>query len=112
MMSTYSLWLAFLLPLSAMAQIQLFQFDGTNDNPVGSLYNVGSAAVGDTITTRFHVKNVGTGPQTFQTLSLSGEGFTISSAASLPYIIAPGSEAEFDVAFSPTSAENFDAFLV
>lgn len=111
-MTARLLWLAYLLPLSAAAQIQLFQFDGVNDNPVGALYNVGAAATGDTITTRFHVKNIGTGPQTFQTLSLSGEGFTISSAPSLPYIIAPGSEAEFDVAFNPASTGNYGAFLV
>ncbi|MGD0435675.1 MAG: choice-of-anchor D domain-containing protein [Bryobacteraceae bacterium] len=111
-MTARILWLASLLPLTAMAQIQLFQFDGTNDNPVGSLFNVGAAAAGDTITTRFHVKNIGSGPQTFQTLSLSGVGFNISAAPSLPYIIAPGSEAEFDVAFSPTSNGNYGAFLV
>jgi hypothetical protein len=106
------LWLASLLPLSALAQIQLFQFDGVNDNPVGSLFNVGSAAAGDTISTRFHVKNIGSGAQTFQTLSLSGIGFAISAAPSLPYVIAPGSEVEFDVAFSPTSTGNYGAFLV
>jgi len=110
-MTARILWLAWLVPLSAFAQLQLFQFDGVNDNPVGSLFNVGSAAAGDTITTRFHVVNTGNGPQTFQTLSLSGEGFTISSAPSLPYIIAPGSKAEFDVAFSPTTTANYGAFL-
>jgi hypothetical protein len=111
-MTTRILWLAALLPIAAAAQIQLFQFDGTNDNPVGPLFNVGSAAVGDTIDTRFHIKNVGTGPQTLQTLSLSGEGFTISTAPSLPYIIAPGSEVEFDVGFSPATTANYGAFLV
>jgi len=111
-MTARVLWLAALLPLSALAQIQLFQFDGTNDNPVGSLFNVGAAAAGDTIATRFHVKNIGSGPQTFQTLSLSGVGFTISAAPSLPYIIAPGSEVEFDVAFSPTTTGTYGAFLV
>ena len=99
------------LPLAALAQIQLFQFDGVTDTPVGSILIVGSAAPGDTLNTRFHVRNVGTGPATFQTLALAGQGFSISAAPSLPYIIAPGSQAEFDVRFSPTVTGSYSATL-
>jgi hypothetical protein len=100
------------LPLAALAQLQVLQFDGTNDAPVGALLDVGSASVGDTLVTRFHVLNIGAGPAIFQTLSLAGSGFTISVAPSLPYTIAPGSEAEFRVAFSPTSIGTYSAFLL
>jgi hypothetical protein len=102
---------ASLLPLSALAQIQLFQFDGATENPVGSTFDVGSAAAGDTVETRFRVRNTGTGPATFQTLSLAGEGFQISTAPSLPYILAPASEAEFRVAFHPQVTGSYSAFL-
>jgi hypothetical protein len=100
------------LPLAAVAQFQVLQFDGTNDTPVGALVDVGSASVGDTLVTRFHVLNIGAGPAIFQTLSLAGSGFTISTAPSLPYTIAPGSEAEFRVAFNPTSIGTYSAFLL
>jgi len=100
-----------LLPLSALAQIQLVQFDGVNENPVGTTYSVGTAAPGDTLPTRFRVRNTGTALATLQTLSLAGTGFQITSAPALPYIIAPGSEAEFDVAFSPQLTGSYSAFL-
>jgi Abnormal spindle-like microcephaly-assoc'd, ASPM-SPD-2-Hydin len=104
-----------LLPLSALAQLQVFQFDGTNDTPVASLVNVGTAAPGDTLETRFHVRNIGAGPASLTNLGLSGQGFSIVSAPSLPYILAPyvglASEAEFDVDFSPSSTGSFSAFL-
>lgn len=101
-----------IVPLTALAQIQVLQFDGTNSTPVGALVDVGSAAPGDTLETRFHVRNVGAGPAVFQTLSLAGSGFRISAAPSLPYTIAPGSEVEFRVSFSPTSAGSYSAFLL
>jgi hypothetical protein len=106
---------ASLLPLSAVAQLQVFEFDGTNDTPAGALVNVGTAAPGDTLETRFHVRNIGAGPATLTTLALSGQGFTIVSAPSLPYILAPyvglASEAEFDVDFSPVTTGSYSAFM-
>ena len=106
---------ASLLPLSALAQLQVFEFDGTTDTAVGSLVNVGAVAPGDTLETRFHVRNVGAGPATLSTLALAGDGFLIVSAPSLPYILAPyvgpASEAEFDIDFSPTTTGSFSAFV-
>jgi hypothetical protein len=106
---------ASLFPLAALAQLQVFVFDGTNDTPVGALVNAGTAAPGDTLETRFHVRNTGAGPATLTTLSLAGQGFTILSAPTLPYILAPyvglASEAEVDVDFSPTGTGSFSAFL-
>jgi hypothetical protein len=100
------LWL---LPLSAFAQLQLFQFDGTNETPQPNGYAnnarvpVGTASPGDTITTRFKLRNSGAGPATFPTLSLSGQGFLIAAGAPSPGdIMSPGSEREFDVNFKPT----------
>jgi hypothetical protein len=100
------------LPIAALAQIQVFLFDGANEAPVGALVDIGSASPGDTLDSRFRVRNIGAGPAIFQTLSLAGSGFTISAAPSLPYTIAPGSEAEFRVAFNPTSIGTYSAFLL
>ncbi len=101
-----------LVPLGALAQIQVFLFDGTNETPAGVLVNVGSAAPGDTLTTRFHVRNVGEGPEVLQSLSIAGSGFTISLTPLLPYTIAPGSFVEFRVAFNPISLATYSAFLL
>jgi Cep192 domain 4 len=106
---------AALLPVSALAQLQVFEFDGANYIPVGALLNVGTAAPGDTIDTRFRVRNMGNGPALLDKLALSGEGFSITSAPFLPYTLAPyvgpTSEAEFRVRFTPTSTGSFGAFL-
>ena len=106
------LLLAAVLAAPALAQVQVFEFNGTADSAVSGLYNVGAASPGDTLKTRFHVRNNGAGPASLQTLSLAGIGFQISSAPSLPYIIAPGSEVEFDVLFAPTTLGTYSAFLL
>jgi Abnormal spindle-like microcephaly-assoc'd, ASPM-SPD-2-Hydin len=106
---------ASLLPLSALAQLQVFQFDGTNYAPVGPIFDVGTVAPGDTLETRFRLRNTSSAPIVLQTLSLAGEGFSIQSAPSLPYTLAPyagpASEAEIDTDFSPTFAASYSASL-
>jgi centrosomal CEP192-like protein len=116
-MISRALLAAALLPLSALAQLQLFIFDGSSETPVGALANVGTASPGDSVVTRFRVRNTGTGPTTLQTLSLAGTGFSFSAVPSLPYILAPYtgsavSEVEFDVTFSPTGVASYSAFLL
>lgn len=106
---------ASLLPLSALAQLQVFQFDGTNYTAVGPVFNVGMAAPGDTIITRFRVRNMSAGPVVLQHLALSGEDFDIQSAPSIPYTLSPyvgpASEAEIDTQFSPALTATFSATL-
>ncbi len=96
------LFTAGLLALPALAQVQLFQFDGSTETAVGQTYNVGTWAPGDVITTRFRVFNQGQGPVKLQTVAVSGAGFQILTLPSpMPYTIAPGQFAEFKVTFSP-----------
>src|SRR5260370_11145947 len=106
-----------ILALPALAQIQVLQFDGVTETPVGSVVDMGSAAPGDIVEVRFRVRNIGSGATTLQTLSITlGSGFKISNAPSLPYTLAPysgpASEAEFRVAFNPTAAGSYSAFLL
>ena len=102
-----------LLPLSALAQIQVFVFNGTSETPAGSFFNVGAATPGDTLETRFRVRNEGSGPAALQTLLLAGSG--VSAGLSLcPFpalTIAPGNYAEFRVDFTPTSIATYSAFM-
>jgi hypothetical protein len=116
-MITRALLFATLAPLSLFAQLQVFLFDGTNETSLGAVVNVGTASPGDSLETRFRVRNVGAGPATLDTLSLAGSGFSFSATPSLPYIIAPYtgspiSEAEFRVVFNPTDVASYSAFLV
>jgi len=108
--------LLFFLCLPAWAQIQVLQFDGTAETPVASAVDMGSAAPGDTVEVRFRVRNIGNGAAALQTLSITGAGFKISVAPSLPYTLppysGPASEAEFRVAFNPATAGPYSAFLL
>jgi hypothetical protein len=108
--------LASFLPLSALAQLQVFEFNGTTDTPVGTVLIVSAPAPEDTVETRFHVRNNGSAPVVLQTLSVAGAGFTLQSAPSLGYILAPytglTSEAEIDIDFSPTIVTSYSATLV
>jgi hypothetical protein len=106
------LFLFALLPPGALAQLQLFEFDGTTEAPVSSLYQLPPAAPGDNVITRFRAFNTGVAAVTFQNLSIAGEAFQISAAPSLPYVIAPGSFAEFKVLFSPDAVGGYSANLL
>jgi hypothetical protein len=107
---------AALAPLSALAQLEVLTYDGTNQTLAGSVVNVGTASPGDTLTTRFLVRNTGAGPASLENLSLAGTGFSFTNVPSLPYILAPYtgspvSEVEFDIAFGPSSVASYSAFL-
>lgn len=98
-----------LVPAAVFAQLQLFQFDGTVERPVGALFDVGSAATGDTLESRFRVRNTGSAAITVQTISVAGAGFKLSAQPALPYILAPQNAVDFRVAFSPTTTGSFSA---
>ena len=108
--------LAVLLPVSALAQLQVLDFNGTTDTPVVGTLDVGTTSAGTTINTRFHVRNTGSGPAVLDTVLLAGAGFTITASPSLPYILAPytagSAEPEIDVAFSPTIVASYSATFV
>ena len=105
------LLLAALGPLSVLAQLQVFSFDGTNETPAGTVVNVGTASPGDSLETRFKVRNIGAGPATLTTLTLAGTGFTFLNVPSLAYILAPNAEVEFDTVFDPIDIASYSAFL-
>ena len=104
---------ALLFALPAFGQLQLFQFDGVKETPVASVYQVPAAAPGDSLETRFRVRNQGTGAIFLQSLSLSGTGLKIvtASAPSLPYTIAPGAFVDFRFVFSPDTLGSYSASL-
>src|SRR5437016_4060360 len=108
---TRTLLLAGFLPLSAFAQLQLFQYDGTTEKAVGQVYDAGTAAVGESSETRFRVHNAGQASLPLTSLSVAGAGFKISSQPTLPYVLARAAVVEFRVVFSPTAAGSYSATL-
>ncbi len=103
-----TLLFALLLPLSALAQIQVFELNGTTQTPVGSSLPFGAAAPGDTIEIQFRVHNAGSQSVPLA-VSLSGDGaFTIQCIPS-PYV-PPVAESAFCVDFTPTAWGSYAAF--
>lgn len=114
-MSRLAFLIAALLPLSAFAQLQVYEFDGHADTLLTPLTGIGPVAPGGMLETRFHIRNMGTAPVSLNTLTLFGAAFTFASEPSLPYVLSPytgsASELEFDVNFSPEITGTFGAFL-
>jgi len=106
-----TLVLAAFFPLASFCQIQLFLFDGTNETAIGSGLSVGTAAVGDTIETRFRIRNTGTSSANITTIKLAGSGFTLAAIPTLPYILAPSAEVGFTTDFSASIAASYSANL-
>lgn len=95
-----ALLLAF--PLAAWAQLTLVSVssDGSTETQVTGSYNLGSVANTSTDTVRFRILNSGNAAATINTITISGEGFTIAAVnGTLPYPIAGGNFLEFSVVF-------------
>lgn len=96
---------------AAPAQLQLLVVDGDLERAAGSVVDVGSAPAGDSIDTRFHVRNAGRASVVIQAITLSGAGFSAASAPSLPAGLAAGSLLEFTIRFSPPAFGSYSAIL-
>jgi hypothetical protein len=96
---------------AAYSQVQVFTFDGTAEHAMAGVTDLGSTAILDFSETRFRARNNGVAAVSLQTLSLSGQAFSISAKPSLPYIIAPGNFVEFRVRFAPAGAGSYSATL-
>jgi hypothetical protein len=98
-----------LLPLAAVAQIQVFVLNGTTLTLAGSTLQVGTAAVGDSIQTQFRVKNSGS-LDVALSVSLSGDAAFNIQCQPAPYV-PPGLESAFCTAFTPVAAGSYAATL-
>jgi hypothetical protein len=98
-----------LLPLAALAQLQVFVLNGTTQTAVGSTFSVGSAAIGDTIETQFRVQN-SSSQSVPLSVSLSGAGFSIQCIPA-PYVPPNNEESAFCVDFTPEIFGSYSAVL-
>jgi hypothetical protein len=106
------LLLSALLPVCASANLTLFVAPpNTAEIPVELTYQFGNAYVGDTTSIRFRIRNTGTASVALQTLRVSGTGFSMTGSPPLPHIVAPGSNVDFTVHFSPPDYGGYSANL-
>ena len=87
---------------------------GPANTPVGTLVDMGSATPGDSVETKFRVRNFGTAIVSITALKIADltTPFNISAAPSLPILIAAGSFADFRVSFNPPATGTFNGLLV
>ena len=107
--------LAALLPVCALAQLQILVVERGVERPLGALYDAGSTAVGDTLEVALRARNAGTAAsslQTFNVINVAGAGFSRGDYPPLPSVVAPGAPVDFKVRFAPPGAGAFSASLV
>ncbi len=102
---------AILLPLSALAELQLKVVENGAERAVGAYFQVGTTAVGDPLDLSFLIRNTGATAANLQTLSVSGVGFTLLDVPSLPFTMQAGTAVNFVVRFKPTAYGTYSANL-
>jgi len=107
------LWLLLLLTMVPLrAQISIYTLDAAGVEKVaGSLVNVGQAAAGDVLDTRFRLRNSGVTAVTVQVLRVSGAAYSLVGYPPLPHLMAPGTNVDFRVRFQPAGSGSFSASL-
>jgi hypothetical protein len=98
--------------LSADPELSLFLYDGKGEQPVGSVFDLGSFPAGDEQQFRFRIRNNNAGAVTIRSIKLAGDAFSISSAPSLPYVLAPQNFVEVRVHFVGNVMATYSATLV
>jgi hypothetical protein len=99
------------LAVAPWAWGQLVIVRPADESPVPGLLDVGAAAPGDFLDTRLRVRNTGTAAATLSVLRISGTGFTVEGTPPLPFLMAPGVNADFRVRFRPAGPGSFSATL-
>jgi len=105
------LFIAFLLPLAAQAQIALFSLNGSVETPVGGTFDFGKVGVGDTKNVVLRVRNTGTSRIPLVTLSVNGAGFTLQNIPLLPFILDGGNFLNIGINFTGSIVATYSANL-
>ena len=103
------LFLAAVAPLHA--QLQLFLVDSLSERPVTPVQDLGTIGRGDTLTTRFRLRNIGTAATPVRNLEVAGAGYTLGTSVQLPQTLSGGSALEFTVVFRASSDGTYSAVL-
>lgn len=94
------------------AQLQLYWVDAPgSEKPVGESFDVGTIPAGDTLDTKFRIRNLGDTAEDLERLRASGVGFSLEGYPSLPYVVAAGTNVDFRVRFQPPKFGSYSANL-
>jgi hypothetical protein len=110
-MNFHSALLFLLLSSASFAQLQMFTFDGATERPVTGITDLGSIPAADSREVRFRARNNGAAAVSLQTIALAGQGFSITSTPSLPFVVAPTNFAEVRVRFTALGLGSYSATL-
>ncbi len=110
---------ALFAPWCLLGQLRLFIVNGAEEQPVANTI-LPTIEVGETLDTRLRVRNVGSAPEKFLTLSVEGDGFWSIDKPLLPRLVRPDETLDFSVQFRPvvnngascTIRVNADAYLL
>ncbi|MGA3026139.1 MAG: hypothetical protein ABSF98_15335 [Bryobacteraceae bacterium] len=109
-MTARLLLLAAVLPLAGLAQLELVWLD--TDDLIGASYNVGTAAVCQTLTTpEIGLLNFGQDPVQVNTVETSSGVFAVYGAPLPPFQVVIGIPQAFYINFKPTGPGPFTATL-
>lgn len=98
--------------LVGLAQIQVTMIDGASEVPLTATIDLGSTPIGAPKFTTFVIRNPGPTPVVLSVISLSGQGFTLTSTPSLPVTLpASTGNSRFEVRFLPTATGAYSASL-
>jgi hypothetical protein len=95
----------------ASAQLQIAVPSQGSEQPVSGVYDLGSVAVGDTLETKFRLRNLGNAAVTLSSLRVLGDGFTLAGQPSLPHTVAPTWNVDFTVRFQARGSGSYSANL-
>ena len=102
-------FLLLLAPVAASAQLALFAVTGATETPLGTTYQVGTVAAGDSKDIRLRARNSGAASISVTRLGISGSGFSITQTPSVPFVIASGAFQDIFVHFAGGAPASYSA---
>ena len=96
---------------AAFGQLQFYSYAGANEVAISGSFTVGTTSVGSTLDVPIRVRNAGVASVTIPRVTLSGQGFRITSTPTLPVTLAPGDPMDIIVQYAPTTLGTYSANL-
>ncbi len=100
-----------LIPLAETPSFQLFHRTGEAEVLVGASFQMPAAAVGESSTARFRIRNSTASPITISRLSIDPSPFRTFDQFIAPYLIPANGQGDFSVRFAPVEAGEFTTTL-
>ncbi|MGA3019896.1 MAG: choice-of-anchor D domain-containing protein [Bryobacteraceae bacterium] len=105
------LLLAIAVMPGAWGQFQLYLVNGSLEQPVAPLYDLGPIEPGLSASVPFRIRNIGNTTSALDLLSVGGSGFTLTGGPALPATLAPQQSVNFTVVFQSAGIGSYSASL-